>query len=695
VNNSVRCAWKPFLLTLVIAVMTSWSAFGQIKRVLPFDLLDQIASNKLSVSVFPSEGADSTKPFDGNSFTELAMQGSDSMIVILAFDTLITVEKCKVFLWNGGVWSVEGADSLADLVQKKGSYVSLIAERPFSFFVWDSVSFAKEEIRYLRLRAKNTTGPGVYLGEWTLEGTVTYTNFVLYPSPLMIIPGTGMPLTVKIRDDRGKISANFLTEPLDYGSADPSVARVDASGLLTGIALGSTTITVRTDGNTISGSAPVTVVQDFKSQNVAPMTIKVAVVYQDPILPSSNRIHEEFGWRDPRRLAASLVKHFREATDSVLNFQIVEVVEATQLFTKFRGSYFTITQYVNLLKEPGWTTLKNASDSGLIAFDYRECVKFYQFDTKRNNGEIDEVWVFAAPYLAMYESQLMGPNAFWWNSPPIKDGTALTKLLSVMGLNYERGVDQAFHSFGHRTESAIREAYRKALGKPWNPQSPNPTPWDLFTRIHKDMPDLAHVGNIHFPPNGVRDYDYGNATLVRSYAENWSRYPYLLNLSQQVSVSTWYYSPGDPLAEGLDHLGYLRWWYGHLPRFVGVTDGVLNNWWHYVVDFEAAEALARSTSVSDPVFLHMGKPEGYRLEQNFPNPFNPTTIIEMALPERSHITLEVFNLLGQRVGLLADGVFDTGTHRVTFDGKGLASGLYFYRLASSHGVQTRIMAMVK
>ena len=245
------------------------------------------------------------------------------------------------------------------------------------------------------------------------------------------------------------------------------------------------------------------VVQDFKSQKVAPMTVKVAVVYQDPVLPSTNRIHEEFRWRDPRVLASSLVKHFREATDSVVNFQIVEVVEATRLFTRYRGTYLTVTQYVNLLKETGWTTLKAASDSGLLAFDYRECVKFYQFDNKRNNGEIDEVWVFAAPYLAMYESQLLGPNAFWWNSPAIKDGTALTQLLSVMGLNYERGVDQAFHSFGHRAESAMREAYRKALGKPWNPQSSTSYSMGSLHPHQQRYANLAHVGNIHFPPNGV------------------------------------------------------------------------------------------------------------------------------------------------------------------------------------------------
>ena len=695
-KSTNHCVGRQFLIAVLVAGFAAASGFAQIKRVLPFDILDQIQNKKASVTVVPSTGADSTKPFDGNPFTEFALHTADSLVVTLAFDTLVSVEKSKVFLWNGGVWSLEGADSLADLVQKKGSYALISDNRPYSFFVWDSVIFAKKQVRCLRLRARNTTGLGVYLGEWMLEGTVTYTRFVIYPSPLTIVPGASMLLTIKVEDDRGKVSPNFLTEPLDYGSANPSIAGVSPDGTLTGVAVGSTTITVRTDGGELSGAAPVSVVQDFRGVKVPPMTIKVAVLYEDPVLASSaNRIHEEFHWRDPRILTASLVKHFREATDSVLNFQIVEVVEGTRLFTKYKGTYLTVDQFVTLLKEPGWPTLRAASDSGQLAFDYRECVKYYSFDTKRNNGQIDEVWVWAAPYLAMYESQLMGPNAFWWNSPPIKDGTALTKLLSVMGLNYERGVDQAFHSFGHRTESAIVQAYHNALGKPWNPKSTTPTPWDLFTRVEKDMPGLAHVGNIHFPPNGVKDYDYGNQTLVRSYAENWYRYPYLFNMSQQVNVSTWYYTPGEPLAEGLDHLGYLRWWYGHLPRYVGVTDGVLNNWWHYVVDFEAAEALAKSTSVSYPIPVNTGKPEGYRLEQNYPNPFNPSTTIELDLAVRSPMTVEVFNVLGQRIRTLAEGTFDAGTYRLSFDGNGLSSGLYYYRLTTPGWVQTRTMAMVK
>jgi hypothetical protein len=227
-------------------------------------------------------------------------------------------------------------------------------------------------------------------------------------------------------------------------------------------------------------------------------------------------------------------------------------------------------------------------------------VRYYRFDEKRNRGEIDEVWVFAAPFLGMYESQLLGPHAFWWTSPPIKDGTALKKLLSVMGLNYERGVDLALHSFGHRIESAIVQAYQDAENRPWNDRSPDPTAWDLFTRIDKDLPGQSHVGNIHFPPNGEHDYDYGNTRLVRSYAQNWFRYPNLFDESCDVNVATWIYPRRDSLAEGRDHLGYLLWWFNHLPRYAGQTGGVLNNWWHYALDYESAVALARRGGIACP-----------------------------------------------------------------------------------------------
>lgn len=691
-----RCSFTHCLIASLAVVALSFEVSAQITQIRPVKIGAAIQAGTVHVAfVPPPAGADTLKPFDGNPFTEFAASSSDSIVFTLQFDSLVHIQKSKVFFWNTGVWKLEIADSLVHLDTRTDSYAVLTEGRGFSPFMWDSVAFASRTARFVRLRGVSTQGPGVYLGEWTLEGLVTFTSFVILPPDLRVIPGGVLQLRVNIKDDQGVVYPNFLTEPLDWGTGDPSIARVDPNGRLTGLVIGTTSVTVRTDAQTLSGTAPVSVVQDFRPEKVAPMIVKVAVVYQDPVLPSSNRIHEEFYWRDPRVLVPALIKHFREATDSVVNFQVVETVDATQLFTRYKGTYMSVTQYVQLLKEPGWTTLKAASDSGQLQFDYREFVKFYHFDDKRNAGQIDEVWVFAAPYLAMWESQLMGPNAFWWNSTPIRDGTALTKLLSVMGLNYERGVDQAFHSFGHRTESAMVQAYHEAQGKPWNPRSSNPTPWDLFTRYNKDMPGQAHVGNIHFPPNGVRDYDYGNTTLVTSYAENWYRYPYLFEQVSQVNVSTWYYTPGEPLAEGLDHLGYLRWWYGHLPRYQGVTDGVLNNWWHYALDYETAVALAKTLSAVDVPPTGMSIPEGFQLQQNYPNPFNPSTSIQFTLGTRSPVTLQVFNVLGQRVSDLFEGVADAGLHRLQFDGHAHASGTYFYRLSTPQGVATKKMTLVK
>jgi hypothetical protein len=73
-------------------------------------------------------------------------------------------------------------------------------------------------------------------------------------------------------------------------------------------------------------------------------------------------------------------------------------------------------------------------------------------------------------------------------------------------------------------------------------------------------------------------------------------------------------------------------------------------------------------------------PSVYSLSQNYPNPFNPSTTIRYGLPERSHILLEVYNLVGQRVATLVDREQQPGWHEAVFEGKTLASGLYFYRL---------------
>jgi hypothetical protein len=105
--------------------------------------------------------------------------------------------------------------------------------------------------------------------------------------------------------------------------------------------------------------------------------------------------------------------------------------------------------------------------------------------------------------------------------------------------------------------------------------------------------------------------------------------------------------------------------------------------------------LAAESDDTDVTPATAGLPREYRLDQNLPNPFNPTTEIRFALPAQGHVTLVVYNTLGQRVATLIDEPAPAGYHQVRLDAKGLASGVYFYRLTAGRFTQTRKMVLLK
>jgi photosystem II stability/assembly factor-like uncharacterized protein len=85
----------------------------------------------------------------------------------------------------------------------------------------------------------------------------------------------------------------------------------------------------------------------------------------------------------------------------------------------------------------------------------------------------------------------------------------------------------------------------------------------------------------------------------------------------------------------------------------------------------------------------------FRLEQNFPNPFNPKTVVRGQWPVTSKVKLVVYDMLGREVATLLDGEIEAGSHEVTFDGTGLSSGLYIYRLTVGGYVESRKMVLLR
>ena len=93
-------------------------------------------------------------------------------------------------------------------------------------------------------------------------------------------------------------------------------------------------------------------------------------------------------------------------------------------------------------------------------------------------------------------------------------------------------------------------------------------------------------------------------------------------------------------------------------------------------------------------------PLEFHLSQNYPNPFNSRTRIEFSLPSYSMLSIEIFNILGQKVSVIADGYFPAGEHVAIWDGnlvdgQKAPSGIYFYKLQTNEFKEVKKMLLLK
>ena len=140
-------------------------------------------------------------------------------------------------------------------------------------------------------------------------------------------------------------------------------------------------------------------------RSAEPVKIKVAVVYEDPVLPSTGqRIHEccttpGYGcrWNDPRVQTGMFASAINEASHGAVEYEIVEVIEADTLFTVLRDDpekkHISIEQLDGLLHLDKWGVAIERN----LYYDYASMVRHYGFDRKSDAGELDEVWIYSTP----------------------------------------------------------------------------------------------------------------------------------------------------------------------------------------------------------------------------------------------------------------------------------------------------------
>ncbi len=122
---------------------------------------------------------------------------------------------------------------------------------------------------------------------------------------------------------------------------------------------------------------------------------------------------------------------------------------------------------------------------------------------------------------------------------------------------------------------------------------------------------------------------------------------------------------------------------------------------HATNTYDDAANVATYTCESGVVYgdgdnrFNVSLPTDFSLLQNRPNPFNPVTTIEFSLPEAAYVRLEVFNITGQRVSTLVDGMREAGTYSVSWDGAKVSSGIYFYKIQAGQMTETKKMILMK
>ena len=427
-----------------------------------------------------------------------------------------------------------------------------------------------------------------------LSNAFAQSNLCMKPNSVRLIPNASFQPNWYAPNASGVETQ--ITAGMTWTSSNPSVVSVNTSGVFAATSnLGEATITASWNGLTYQ--TKVKVVTDFVATPAEKRVVKVAMIIIDPQIPAAgNKRFSETFWAGnggPMALAKQTRDSIFSISGGTIDYQFTEIHQEPTFLNKFGGSTLSVDSMYRLFLEPGWTTLHRVAEQlGQSEFLYNDMLNKYDLCNKSNSHQVDEVWVWAMPFIGMWESNMTGTGAFWINGAVVT-GNSCTDLLPIMGFNYERYAGCSLHNFSHRIETTMYKLFNTGVRyAPTDPPYPAGVPKNaLQTFMLYDALEAgnAHVGNGHFPPNGTEGYDYDNMTNVLSRAPNWKRYPYIFDQTKSINCTEWG-------CEGDCGLNFMSYWMRHIPHFkCKDKTGLLNNWWTYVIDYNEGKALEAQT----------------------------------------------------------------------------------------------------
>ena len=247
------------------------------------------------------------------------------------------------------------------------------------------------------------------------------------------------------------------------------------------------------------------------------------------------------------------------------------------------------------------------------SFDYNYIIEKFDLINRKNNGEFDQVWLNTIDPASTFETIMVGDKAFWINGTPL---TYDCDNFIILNISISRR-DANLHALSHGIEGIMNMVFNREVvdySKRYNDLTDetydNLTLWEKFNlSSYQINGNYAGVGNVHFPFNAEKDYDYSNERKVYSNWESWLDYPEL-SLEQKLSdSSSWldfgpnsHFKKEDKFADRM----YIRFWLYLFPHVDGFSsDGFYNNWWKYICDMDFVQSI--TTTKDKNIDLELNK----------------------------------------------------------------------------------------
>ena len=307
---------------------------------------------------------------------------------------------------------------------------------------------------------------------------------------------------------------------------------------------------------------------------------KVLLVIYNPTMDTATgkKMVEYMNWSRPDDLVSSFISDILQASNGLVRYQIAKRIELDEFPVLTDGFSYTPATYLDVSRN-------GATPHNPQGIDYSVLMKRFNILASVADKAFDEVWVLGFPYAGLYESIMGGAGAFWCNAPALPDTATCARRFVVMGFSYERQVGEMLHSYNHRCESILAKVFNSQDFLTWA-YRPGRTPgtvgpgqtlnyFERFILFDLIAPGKAAMGQVHYPPNGVKDYDLGNPNPVQSECYDWLKFPNFKGDVRMISSTEW---------GGGDERAFQTWWLKHLPKVAGRQNGIHNNWWQYIAN---------------------------------------------------------------------------------------------------------------